>query len=247
LSGISTSRYCLILITHTRSSYTTAYHPQTGGLAEIMIKALEDMIRRFCAHGLEFKYSDGFTHDFCTLISALEMAHKTLVHSSTASSFKIILDKVKHHEKQSIHYAFDYAKQKEDKSHKVPDFKAGALALVSTLSFNNIKGPKRLKYLYVGPFFIVFLHGTNTVQVEFSGVLENKHPTFLASLVKPYQPSDKELFHVRNPNPLAVPLMEQNEDKKIKKFIKERRISGKNQIEYLVRYRNLVHEDEWLA
>ncbi|MBW0555117.1 hypothetical protein O181_094832 [Austropuccinia psidii MF-1] len=143
--------------------------------------------------------------------------------------------------------AFDYAKQKWDKSHKVPDFKVGDLVLVSTLNFNNIKCPKKLKDSHVGPFVIVALHGTNEVQVQLSGELENKHPTFPVSLMKPYQPADKELFPLRNPTPLTVPPVEQNEDKKIKKVIKERRLKGKNQREYLVRYRNPVHEDEWLA
>ncbi|MBW0523012.1 hypothetical protein O181_062727 [Austropuccinia psidii MF-1] len=59
-----------------------AYHPQTGGLAEEMIQTLEDMIRSFCAYGLELKDSDGFTHDWCTLIPALEFAYKTSTHSS---------------------------------------------------------------------------------------------------------------------------------------------------------------------
>ncbi|MBW0541243.1 hypothetical protein O181_080958 [Austropuccinia psidii MF-1] len=143
--------------------------------------------------------------------------------------------------------AFDYAKQKWDKSHKVPDFKVGDLVLVSTLNFNNIKGPKKLKDFYVGPFVIVALHGTNAVQVELSGELENKNPTFPVSLIKPYQPAEKELFPLRNPAPLTVPPVEQNEDRKIKKVVKERRLRGKNQREYLVRYRNPVHEDEWLA
>ncbi|MBW0564067.1 hypothetical protein O181_103782 [Austropuccinia psidii MF-1] len=87
----------------------------------------------------------------------------------TASSFKVMLDKVKHHAKQSMNNAFDYEKQKWEKSHKVSDFKVGNLVLVSTLNFNNIKGPKELKYSYVGPFVIVALHGTNAVQVELSG------------------------------------------------------------------------------
>ncbi|MBW0474725.1 hypothetical protein O181_014440 [Austropuccinia psidii MF-1] len=187
----------------TKLSFSTAYHPQTDGLAERMIQTSEDMIRRFCAYGLEFKDSDGFTHEWCTLITALELAYKTSVHSSigktpamlekgwnprlpadklkkdfidihpTASSFKIMLDKVKHHAKQSISDAFDYAKQKWEKSHQVPDFKVGDLVLVPTLNFINIKGPKKLKDSYVGPFFIVALHGTNAVQVELSEELGN--------------------------------------------------------------------------
>ncbi|MBW0552799.1 hypothetical protein O181_092514 [Austropuccinia psidii MF-1] len=115
------------------------------------------------------------------------------------------------------------------------------------LNFNNIKGPKKLEDSYVGPFVIVALHATNAVQVELSGELENKHPTFQVSLIKPYQPADKELFPLRNPTPLTVPPVEQSENKKIKKFIKEKRLRGKNTREYLVRYRNPVHEDEFLA
>ncbi|MBW0559024.1 hypothetical protein O181_098739 [Austropuccinia psidii MF-1] len=147
----------------------------------------------------------------------------------TASRFKEMLDK------------------KWDKSHKVPDFKVGDLVLVSILNFNNIKGSKKLKDSYLGPFVIVALNGTNSVQVELSRELENKHLTFPVSLIKPHQPTDKEFFPLSNPTPLTVAPVEQDKDKKIKKFIKERRLRGKNQREYLVRYRTPVNEDEWLA
>ncbi|MBW0544046.1 hypothetical protein O181_083761 [Austropuccinia psidii MF-1] len=208
------------------------------------------MIRRLCAYELEFKDSDGFTNYWCTLIPALELEYKLSVHSSTgqtpamlekgwnprlpedtlrkdlidihptASSFKIMLDKVKNNAKQSMNDAFDYEKQKWDKSHKVPDFKVGNLVLVSTLDSNNIKGPKKLKDSYLGTFVIVALHETNAVKVELSGELENKHPSFPVSLIKPYQPTDKEFFPSRNPTPLTVPPVEQSEDKRIKKVIK---------------------------
>ncbi|MBW0520655.1 hypothetical protein O181_060370 [Austropuccinia psidii MF-1] len=83
----------------------------------------------------------------------------------TACSFKKMHDKVKNHGKKSMNDTFDYAKQKWDKSHKVPDFKVGGLVLVSTLNFINIKCPKKLEDSSVGPFVIISLHGTNAVQV----------------------------------------------------------------------------------
>ncbi|MBW0502430.1 hypothetical protein O181_042145 [Austropuccinia psidii MF-1] len=70
----------------TELSFSKAYHPQTDGLAESMIHTLEDIIRRFCAYGLEFKDSDGFTHDWCTLIPALELTYKTSIHSSNGKT-----------------------------------------------------------------------------------------------------------------------------------------------------------------
>ncbi|MBW0530075.1 hypothetical protein O181_069790 [Austropuccinia psidii MF-1] len=55
----------------TKLSFSTAYHPQTDGLSERMIQTLEDMVRRFCAYGLEFKDFDVSTHDLCTLLPSL--------------------------------------------------------------------------------------------------------------------------------------------------------------------------------
>ncbi|MBW0528677.1 hypothetical protein O181_068392 [Austropuccinia psidii MF-1] len=164
----------------------------------------------------------------------------------TDSRCKIMLDEMKHHEKQSINDTFEYEKQKWDKSHKVPDLKLGHLFLASALKFNNIKGPKKLKYSYVEYLVIFALHVTNGVQVKLSDELENEHPTLPVSFIQSYQPFDKQFFPLTNPAPLTLPQVEQNEDKKMKKFVKERRLMGKNQREYVVRYRNLVHEDEWL-
>ncbi|MBW0551820.1 hypothetical protein O181_091535 [Austropuccinia psidii MF-1] len=66
------------------------YHPQTDGLAERMIQTLEDMVRRVCAYGLEFQDCDGFTHNWCNLLPALELAYKTSIHASTNQTPSIL-------------------------------------------------------------------------------------------------------------------------------------------------------------
>ncbi|MBW0485139.1 hypothetical protein O181_024854 [Austropuccinia psidii MF-1] len=48
-----------------------------------MIQTLEDMVLGFCAYGLELKDCDGFTHDWCTLLPALESAYKTSINAIT--------------------------------------------------------------------------------------------------------------------------------------------------------------------
>ncbi|MBW0540038.1 hypothetical protein O181_079753 [Austropuccinia psidii MF-1] len=141
----------------TKLSFSTANHPQNYGLAKRMIQTLEDMIRRFCAYGQEFKYPDGFTHYWCALLPALELAYKKSIHSSTgktpemlekgwnprlpydtlkkelmdihptASSFKIMLDKARYHANRCMKDSFKYEKERLDKSHKTPDFKIGDL------------------------------------------------------------------------------------------------------------------------
>ncbi|MBW0465029.1 hypothetical protein O181_004744 [Austropuccinia psidii MF-1] len=64
----------------TKSSFSTAYHPQNNGLAEIMMQALEEMLRRLCSYSLELKYCDELTHDLSTLLPELELEYKTSIH-----------------------------------------------------------------------------------------------------------------------------------------------------------------------
>ncbi|MBW0561831.1 hypothetical protein O181_101546 [Austropuccinia psidii MF-1] len=90
------------------------------------------------------------------------------------------------------------------------------------------------------------LHRPNAVQLELTGELMNKHPTFPVSLIKPYSSSDKELFPLRNKHPLEIPPLEEGEEKKIVKVLKERRTRNKKEKEYLVRYRNPTQRDELL-
>ncbi|MBW0558692.1 hypothetical protein O181_098407 [Austropuccinia psidii MF-1] len=141
----------------------------------------------------------------------------------TESSFKLMLDKARNHEKRCMQDYFKSEKERWDKRYKPPDFKIGDLLLVSTLNFNNIKGPKKLKDSFTGPFMIKALHGPNAVQLELPGELMNKHPTFPVSLIEPYSSSDKELFPLRNKPPLEIPPLEEGEEKKIVKVLKEKK------------------------
>ncbi|MBW0543425.1 hypothetical protein O181_083140 [Austropuccinia psidii MF-1] len=105
-----------------------------------MIQTLEDIIRRLCAYELKLKDSDGFTHDWCTLMPAVGLEYKTSIHSSTGktpamvekgwnprlpydtlkkdlvnihptgSSFKKMLDKARHHANRCMKDSFQYAK-----------------------------------------------------------------------------------------------------------------------------------------
>ncbi|MBW0520635.1 hypothetical protein O181_060350 [Austropuccinia psidii MF-1] len=56
-------------------SLLTAYNPQADDLSERILQILKEMIKIFCAYGLEFKYLDGLTHYWCTLIPALELEY----------------------------------------------------------------------------------------------------------------------------------------------------------------------------
>ncbi|MBW0536290.1 hypothetical protein O181_076005 [Austropuccinia psidii MF-1] len=257
----------------TKLSFSTAYPPQTDGLAERMIQTLEDMVRRVCEYGLELKDCDGFTHDWCTLFPALELAYKTSIHASTnqtpailekgwnpkllqdflrndlieihptAASFKGMLDKDRNHAVRCMEDSFAYAKDKWDKSHATPDFKVEDLALLSTTNFNNIKGCKKLKDSSAGPFVIKALHGENNVELELYEELRNKHPTFPVSLIKPYKSGDAAKLPLRNKIAHFIPPIESSGSKKINKVLKEKKLRTNKVREYLFRYSDPTCED----
>ncbi|MBW0587273.1 hypothetical protein O181_126988 [Austropuccinia psidii MF-1] len=73
------------------------------------------------------------------------------------------------------------------------------------------------------------LHGPNAVQLELTGELMNKHPTFPLSPIKPYSSNDKELFTLRKKPPLEIPPLEEGDERKIVKVLKERRTRNKRE------------------
>ncbi|MBW0516548.1 hypothetical protein O181_056263 [Austropuccinia psidii MF-1] len=183
--------------------FSTAYHPQTDGLAERMIPTLEDIIIRSCAYGLEFIDSDGFTHDFCTLIPDVELAYKLSIHYSTGKTPEML--------EEGWNPRHPYETLKKDLVDIHPTARSFEIMLdkarnhanrFSNLNFHNIKGPKKLKGFFAGPFMIKALHGPNAVQLELTGELRNKHPALPVSLINPYNSSDKDLFPLRNNLPL---------------------------------------------
>ncbi|MBW0544687.1 hypothetical protein O181_084402 [Austropuccinia psidii MF-1] len=115
-----------------------------------------------------------------------------------------MLDKDRRYALRCMEDSFAYAKDKWDKSHATPDFIVGDLVLVSTTTFNNIKGCKKLKESFEGPFLIEALHGENEIEVELSEELSNKHPTFPVSFIKQYKSSDSEKFPLRNKVPQNI-------------------------------------------
>ncbi|MBW0531867.1 hypothetical protein O181_071582 [Austropuccinia psidii MF-1] len=158
----------------------------------------------------------------------------------------MILDKAGHHANRFIKDSFKYARERWDKSHKPPDFKVGDFVLASTLNFNNIKGPKKFTGSFAGTFMIKALYGPNSVQLELTGELISKHPTIPVILINPYRSNDNDLFPLRNEPPLEIFPLEEGQEKKIVKVLKERRTRNKKEREYAVRYRSPTQEYKWL-
>ncbi|MBW0477055.1 hypothetical protein O181_016770 [Austropuccinia psidii MF-1] len=108
----------------------------------------------------------------------------------TERSFKIMLEKARHHANRFMQYFFNM-QRKMGTAYKPPDFKLENLVLVSNLNFNNIKVPNKMKDLFSGPFMMKELPSPNAVQLEFTGELMTKHTTFPVIMIEPYRTSER--------------------------------------------------------
>ncbi|MBW0522598.1 hypothetical protein O181_062313 [Austropuccinia psidii MF-1] len=151
----------------TKVAFSTAYHPKTDGKEERMIQTMEDILRRFCAYGMEYKDHEGYTHDWVTLLLAVQLAYNTSQHSTTGKTPALVEKWWNHLKKDllTIHptakefyemwkracdtsakciaEAKEYNKQSWEKSHMEPDCKEGDQVLVSTLDLIISKDPRR--------------------------------------------------------------------------------------------------------
>ncbi|MBW0462568.1 hypothetical protein O181_002283 [Austropuccinia psidii MF-1] len=122
-------------------------------------------------------------------------------------------------------------KQRLYKSHMEPDFNKGDRVLVSTLSFNNLKGPKEMRDSFLGPFTIIKFIGESEVEVKLTEEISRQRPVFPVSLVKPYFQIEEDKFPSRKKNSTPPKIVEvEDSPGPVKKIINARkiRLNGKD-------------------
>ncbi|MBW0462375.1 hypothetical protein O181_002090 [Austropuccinia psidii MF-1] len=82
-----TNRYDML---GAKRSFSTAYHSQTDGLSGRMIQKMEDILRRFCAYGMEYKDHEGYLHYWVTLLPAFQLAYNTSQHYTTGKTPSLV-------------------------------------------------------------------------------------------------------------------------------------------------------------
>ncbi|MBW0589363.1 hypothetical protein O181_129078 [Austropuccinia psidii MF-1] len=247
----------------TKLEFSTACHPQTDGLSERIIQTLEVILGRFCSYGMEYKVHEGYTHYWVTLLQAVQLAYNKSQNSTAGKTPALVakgwnpllpVDHLKktlltiHPTAKDLHEVWkracdtaakclaeakEYNKQRWNKSHMEPDFREGDQVLVSTLSFKNLKGPKKMRDSFVGHFTIIKLVGKNAVGVKLTEEFSRK----------------PQSYQKKSPTPPEIVEVEDSPGS-VKKIIKERkiRINGKDQRQYLVRYKSQkADKDKLLA
>ncbi|MBW0531838.1 hypothetical protein O181_071553 [Austropuccinia psidii MF-1] len=114
-----------------------------------------------------------------------------------------------------------------------PDFKEVDQVLFSTLNFNNLKRPNKMRDSFVGPFNIIKLIGKMQWKSNSQWNVPGNSHSFQKKI-----PTPPEIVEVED-SPVPV-----------KKIIKARKITlnSKDQRQYLVRFNNqTADKDKWLA
>ncbi|MBW0480323.1 hypothetical protein O181_020038 [Austropuccinia psidii MF-1] len=222
----------------TKLAFSTAYHPPTDGLDERLIQTMEDILRRFCAYGMDYKDNEGYIHDWVTLLPTFQLPYSTKQHSTTgktpapvekgwnpllpvdhlkkdlltiyptAKHFHVMWKRACDTASKCIAEGKDYNKKRWDKTHMEPEVKEGDQVLVSTLNFSNLKGPKKMRDSFLAPFTIIKFVGKNEVEVKLTEEFSRKHPVFPGSLVKPYFQKEEGKFPSRKKNLTAPEIVE---------------------------------------
>ncbi|MBW0520725.1 hypothetical protein O181_060440 [Austropuccinia psidii MF-1] len=199
---------------------------------------------------MEYKDHEGYTHDWVTLLPAVQLAYNTSQNSTIGNTpaqvekgwnHLLPVDNLKknlltiHPPAKDLHEmwkracntaskciaeAKEYNKQRWDKSHMESDFKKED-------------------------------QGKNAVEVKLTEEFLRKHPVFPVSLVKPYFQTEEDKFISRKKNPTTTEIVEVEDSLGlVKKIIKARkiRLNGKDQRQYLVRFKSQkADKDKWLA
>ncbi|MBW0556121.1 hypothetical protein O181_095836 [Austropuccinia psidii MF-1] len=238
----------------TKLAFPTAYHPQTDGLGERMIKTMEDILRRFCVYGMEQKDHKGYTHDWVTLLLAVQLAYNTSQHS-TKGRTPALVEKGWHpllpvdHLKKNILTIHPTAKDFHDMWTRACDTAAKCIA--EAKDYNRQRWDKTHVELDFKEGDQVLLVGKNEVEVKLTEEFSRKHPVFPVSFVKPYFQTEIGKFPSRKKNLTHQEIVElEASPGPVSKIIRARkiRLNEKDQRQYLVRFKNqTADKDKWLA
>ncbi|MBW0545839.1 hypothetical protein O181_085554 [Austropuccinia psidii MF-1] len=237
----------------TKLAFSTSYHPQTDGLAEMMIQTMEEILRRFCAYGMEYKDHECYTHDWATLLPAVQLAYKKSQHSTTGKATALVekgcnLLLPVDHLKKNILTIHPKANDFHEMWKRACDTAAKCIAEAKEY---NKQRTQKMRDSFVGPFTIIKLIGKNAVEVKLTEEFCRKHPVIPVSLVKQCFQTEEDNFPSRKKNPIPPEIVEvEDSPGPVKKMIKDRkiRINGKDQRQYLGRFQtHTADKDKWFA
>ena len=240
---------------------STAYHPQSDGQTERANRTLEEILRSFVnAHrdnwdeylvaaeiavNNSVQESTGYSPFYLNFgqhpnlpmnqgLNADTTGNENPAALDTVNKLKEALSKAQEHLKK----AQENQSKHVNSHHREVNYSVGQQVFLSTE--NLLRGSTKLQAKYIGPFRIKTVRSPLVVELELPEALRRIHPVFHVSKLKSYQPNNVDfpsrVQDDRPPPEIIDGEPEYEVDRVIAKRI--RRIDRRNQVEYLVLWRN---------
>jgi hypothetical protein len=254
----------------TKLALSTAYHPQTDGQSERMVRTVKEMLRSVINH----KQTDWVDH-----LTAIEFAFNNSVHPSTKMTpFELDLgyhprglySQLTDHEPEvqtttdfiealsaqqiAAHESLEKARQLQasnvNKNRPKPTvYQTGDSVMLSTRFINppflKGSGSRKLKAKYVGPFKVLRRINPTSYELDLPASIK-AHPVINMEYLKAYH-GNPERFHSRViPPPEPIISSVHDEPEYEIQSIKDHRYTKKGDLEYLVSWVGYPPwEDSW--
>jgi hypothetical protein len=247
---------------------STAYHPQTNGQSERMVRTVKEMLRHYIAHN---------QRDWTDHLPIIEFAYNNAIHPSTGMTpfeldlgqHPILPDTIIAEEKEvpatdefieqqdaRLSMAQDALQQAQmqqakyyNQGRRNDSFSVGDLVLVSTNHINppflRSKGSKKLRPKYVGPWPITRRVGKTTYELDLPAHIKI-HPVINTQYLKRFIESPEQFTGRISTPPPPIPIVENEVTEYEVETIKDHRTDNKGKISYLVAWKGYEdHDDTW--
>jgi hypothetical protein len=252
----------------TKLALSTAYHPQTDGQSERMVRTLKEMLRHFISNT---------QHDWTDHLPILEFAFNNAVHASTGyTPFELDLGyhpatphSITRPDARNVaavedfhntcdamrlaaHDAMLAAQQQQahhhNKGRTVATFKVGDLVLLSNKYIRpphlQTKGSKKLRSKFIGPFPITRKASPTSYELDLPTNI-GAHPVVNAEYLRPYH-GNPDRFRGREQPPPAPTFNDKTQELEyiVDKIVNHRVRRGKT--EYLLHWQGYAdHDNTW--
>ncbi|MBW0513541.1 hypothetical protein O181_053256 [Austropuccinia psidii MF-1] len=247
---ISEFRTSLYNMLDTKLAFYPAYHTQTGKLAERVIQTMEDIIRSFCAYGVEHEDHEAYINHWLTLLPAIQPSYN-ISQNSTTGKLPSLIEKVWNpllpldHSKKSLLNFSPAAKYFCDMWKRACDTAERCIAGEKDHKKQGYAQTPREPDFREGDKVMVRLIGKISVEVKITEEFSRKSRLLPVRLVKQYHKIVENKLPYRNKGNTPQEILEVEDSPCPMKNIK---LNGKDHRQALVRFKNpTADKDQWLA